>query len=782
MCGLQALSRAIRPRGGGRQVDSNAGDVVMMCETSIVRGLLAGSALAGSLLWVLPACAAAPTPDQSAAGSEVIVTANKRAENVRTVAAAVSVVKGDSLVLQKREQLVDYVANMPGVTVNSMGSAGQSSITVRGIPPLTTGSKVATYIDEAPLGSSGIWAAQSAFQLDLLPFDLDRIELLRGPQGTLYGASAMGGLLKYVLLTPNTHRFEGEAGVDLSAVDGAGQTGETVQGRVNLPIKDDVLAVSLSGFYESTPGYIDNVYDGRSDVNPNRRYGGRAALVFKPTDTLTIKLNALSQSIDSRDDATISLLNPDQAVQPDGSILVRGGKSPGRLSEDKAFLAPFRSDVDFYSGTVDWNPGAVDFISATSWSHDQIVHVADDSLSFGSYFPLFGIPAGLVRSTLDLQLDKFTQEFRVSTPADKPVSGLLGVFYTNERATNDQLVSGFDTAYQPIAALQPYAGYSHIPTTYSEYAVFGNVVWKLTSKLELDGGVRYSLNEQRFDVAASGALLGLPQAPLTVLPTVRSRDDDTTFMTSAKYQFTPAAMIYARVATGYAPGGANTPYPGAPPSVNSETLISYEAGIKSQFFDRRLTFDLTGYHIDWDNIQLPAVTNNVGYTENGGHAVSNGVELSSVVSPISHLNIDISAAYTDAELTSIASNVATPFVLHTQLLLVPKWTLAISPTYTWSIRDWTAQAGGVVRWVDQQYGVEKVVGQPYFVLPSSTVVDLDASVSRGPLTLRAYVRNLTNALAPTTGFLNTDVTGNTRQTDLAITQPRTIGVGAIVKF
>jgi iron complex outermembrane receptor protein len=745
--------------------------------------LCTGGALLGALLCRTPICSAEPVAnDAEKPLEEIVVTANKRTESIRTVANAVSVVTGDSLIQQGRGQLADYVADMPGVSINTLGSPGQSSITIRGIPPLTNGSKVATYIDEAPLGSSGIWAAQSTFQLDLLPFDLGRLELLRGPQGTLYGAGSIGGLLKYALVTPDTRQFAIEGGIDVSSIKGAGNLGETVQARVNLPLKDDVLAVSLSGFRDFTPGYIDNAYNGSSDVNSDTRYGGRVALFFNPIETLTLKLNALTQRVSSRDDATISFLTPEQVTQPDGSVLIRGGQSPGRLAEDKAFQAPFTSNVDFYSATLDWSPGALEFVSASSWSHNHIVHVADDSISYGSYLPLFGLDPGLVQSTLQLDLDKFTQEFRVATPADEPLSGLAGVFYTNEQATNNQYVSAFDTSYQPIQALQPFAGFSHIPTKYSEYAVFGDVYWEIGSQVELGAGVRFSDNEQRFDLVGSGALLSLPQSPPTALPTVRSSDTNTTYMGTARYEFSDRAMIYTRVSTGYAPGGANTPLPGAPRSVAAETSTSYEVGIRSEFFDRRATLDLAGYHINWNDIQLPAVTNNVSYTENGGRAVSDGFELSSLISPLTHLNIDLTAAYTKAELKSVNSNVATPFVLDTQLLLVPKWTLGMSPDYSWFVGAWTAKAGGTIHWTDQQYGVEKVVGQPYFVLPSATLIDLNTSLTRGPVTLRAYVRNLTDRLAPTTGFLNTNVTGATLQTDLAITQPRTIGVGAIVKF
>jgi outer membrane receptor protein involved in Fe transport len=616
-----------------------------------------------------------------------------------------------------------------------------------------------------------------------MPFDLDRIEVLRGPQGTLYGAGAMGGLLKYVLTTPNTYELQEEAGVDFGSIDGADRPAMTVQAHVNVPILEDQLAISASVYDNYTPGYIDNAYSGASGTNSDKQYGGRIATLWQPTDSLTIKLNALWQRVDSRDDATLSFGNPKQTVQPDGSLLLSGGQGFGDLTENKAFLAPFKNNVDFYSATIDWNPGPIDFVSATSWSETRLSHQADDSIAYGSYLPLFGLPAGLVKSTLDLDLNKFTQEFRVSSPQEDTLSWLVGVFYTDEHETNDQFVSAYDTAYQPIAALQPYAGFASIPTSYREYAGFGDLTWKVTDNFDVSAGARYSQNSQEFHVASSGLLLGEPQSPVTTLPSVSSTQGDTTWMASARYHISEDVMAYGRVATGYAPGGANTPYPGAPTTVGPETLTSYEIGLKSQVLDKRVLLDVAAFHIDWENIQLPAETNNIGYTENGGTATSDGFEFSGKYSPIQGLMLGFNAAYTDAELESRKANVSVPFVLDTQLEDVPKWSLSWSADYDWAlVADWRAHIGSTIRWVGEESATEKVIGQIDYMLPANTVVDLNASVAKDGWTVRAYVNNLTNERAYESAYPNTDAFGVTQQLDYVILQPRTVGVGVIAKF
>ena len=755
----------------------------MHTRTTTSKRILACGAALGGLLEAGATQAATAAESEPVQLEEVVVTANKRIENVQDVDASVSVITSADIQRENLGQLSDYVAGVPGVTVNSFGSPGQTSITIRGIAKLSGGSKVATYIDETPLGSSGIWADASSFQLDLMPFDLERVEVLRGPQGTLYGASSMGGLLKYVLRAPNTDKFETEAGIDVAAIESGAGVATTYEGRVNIPVVKDVLAVSGSLSYSKSPGYIDNTYTGARNTNSFDQYGGRLAALWQASETLSVKLNALWQRVNSDDDAQISIVNPTTTVQPDGSVLIHGGTSLGRLNEAKAFLAPFKNDVDFYSSTVTWNPGPVEFVSATSWSRTRVTHVADNSIDYGTLLPLVGLPAGLVQSTLLLGLDKFTQEFRVTSPKADRVAWMAGAFFSHEQQSQQQLISAFDTNYVPIPELAPYAGYLTIPTTYRELAAFGNATWTVTSRFDITAGLRYAQNKQTFVLGGSGLLAGLPQTPVTYQSPVDSREGKTTWMGSSRYHFSEDLMGYVRVATGYAPGGANSPQPGVPQTVGSETLTTYELGLKSELLARRVLLDVSGYHIDWKDIQLPATLNGIGYTENGGKASTDGFELTASYSPIQQLTLELNTGYAKAELKSYAANVATPYVLDTQLAQVPKWTASGKVDYNWYLpADWTATFGGTVRWVDDQYSAEKVVGQQYYVLPCSTVVGLNASFTKNDVTFRAYVKNLTNALAPQSEYSDTDATGVTRQIDVAILQPRTLGAGVVVRF
>jgi outer membrane receptor protein involved in Fe transport len=717
---------------------------------------------------------------------EIVVTASKRAEPVQDVAAAVSVISGVDLQAQAKSQLSDYLANTPGVTVATSGSAGQSAISIRGISPIGGTSKVATYVDETPVGSSGIWANSGSLTLDLLPFDLDRLEVLSGPQGTLYGASSMGGLLKYVLTTPDTTHFTGELASDLGGVENGNKPQTALMGHVNVPLIDGTLAASVSGYYKYTPGYVRNAFSGEANTNALRQYGGRFALFWQPTDQFTLRINAISQTTESADDALEPFANPtSSAATASSPILVSGGTGYGRFAEYQAFLQPFATKLQLYSATADWNLGFADLVAATSWSRVISGETINLTEEFGSVNLLADLPAGLDYENSKLSLKKVTQEIRLTSPQTDFLSYQVGAFFTDERQGNEQQVYALDTTYQPIAAFAPYAAFVNQPTTYREYAVFGDATWKVASAFDITGGVRYSTNKQNYVATESGFLLSQQQSPPVELPSVPTTEHKTTWMTNARYHFSSDVMAYVRVATGYAPGGANTPYPGVPQTaVGSETLTSYEVGLKSEFLDRRALVNLAVYHINWQDIQLNALLNGVSYVTNGGAARSDGVELSATYAPIEALKLGFTSAYTDAHLTSLNADVSTPFILGAQLENVSRWTVSGTAEYGWALSpSITAHVGGGVRWIGQQEGVQVASGLPYFILPSYTLVDSNANVVFGPWTLRVYANNLTNARAYSFARLNQDaITGAVPQIDYALSLPRTIGAGVVFRF
>jgi outer membrane receptor protein involved in Fe transport len=743
----------------------------------VSRGLLA----CGVALTALAQAAVASADDKTTEVKEVVVTANKRIENVQTVAGGVGVQTGEQLQTRKLEQLTDYAAYIPGFYVNSGGAPGQAQVALRGISSVSAGAAIGTYIDETPMGSSSNWNHGADQTLDLLPYDLDRLEVLSGPQGTLYGAGSMGGLIKYVLLPANTSAFEAKAGAETFAIDGAGSPGFTVQGMVNAPIIQDVLAVRLSVFDKSSPGYTDNVALGQDHTNKDQQYGGRFALTWRPTADLSVKINALDYRISADDLGEESFAGSNIVPTTNGAYIIQPTGSYGDLKQSHAFPQIFRKDVTYLSSTVDWNPGSVDLISATSWSRTRSHFTFDDTPDAAFLLSLYGFPNSKVNFLGDVGLDKFTQEFRLTSPEDKNVSWILGAYYGYERASDNQYDIAYNAAYQPIAAFAPYAFEAHLPTTFEEIAVFGDLTWKITDQFDITGGLRYAYNRQKFSVSSDGAF-----APSTGNQSPPPSDESvTTWMVNARYHLSPYDMLYVRVATGYRPGSPNSPLPHIPQTVGADTLINYEVGWKSKLLDNRATVDLSAFYIDWSRIQLLAALGPYTYLANGGHAVSKGLEFASTLTPAAGLTFGLNAAYTDSALDSVIAGA--PFLTGYQLPGVPKFSVSVTADYNWEMSDgWFGHVGGGYRWLDKEWlmPVETLsAGSAAVQAPSYSVLDLNASLRKNNITFKIYGKNLGDVRAFQGSTIHTDVaTGLANQVDMNIIQPRTIGVGVDVAF
>jgi outer membrane receptor protein involved in Fe transport len=228
-----------------------------------------------------------------------VVTASKREEDIQQVPSSVSVINDVELDNLHANQLTDYAPYVPGLQVNSLGTPGQVTIALRGLAPISSGSTVSTYIDEIPVGSSGLYQRASVFQLDLLPYDIRRVEILRGPQGTLYGANSLGGLLKYVTLDPSLSETEFRFGGGLSGVAESDDLGWDVHGGATFPLIKDQLGVRLSYARNELPGFIDNVVNGSKDINSSTQQSALVSFLYRPNDTISIELMALGQRIEA---------------------------------------------------------------------------------------------------------------------------------------------------------------------------------------------------------------------------------------------------------------------------------------------------------------------------------------------------------------------------------------------------------------------------------------------------------------------------------------------------
>jgi iron complex outermembrane receptor protein len=754
-----------------------------------------------------PSPTASPTPTASPAlataeAERVVVTAEKREQNVQEVPSSISVVNDVELDNLHATQLTDYAPYIPGFQVNSLGSPGQTIISLRGIADITSGASVATYIDETPMGSSGIYQRADVNELDLLPYDIRRVEILRGPQGTLYGANSIGGLIKYVTLDPSLTAEEFHIGGGISGVEHGDQPGWDAHIGGTVPLVSGTLGLRLSYGRNDGAGFIDNVVNGEHGINDYNQQAALVGLLWQPNENIRFRFTALGQRIQSDNNANVAL-DP-KTLDP----------LFGDLTNQIFVNEPYTKNVGLVAGTLNLNFGWADLTSATAYSNTRTDQRFDVTLAIGEFPLLLGFPnPGISGEDIDLNLDKFTQELRLTSKQDGRFLWQVGGFYTYEHGHQNQSIFLTQPNGQPFVGL-PHLFTALLPSTYKEWAGFANASFDFTDRFNLGAGVRFSRNEQSFEQIIAGLLNG----GKTDLP---GHSDENVFdyMVSPKFRLGKDQLIYARIATGYQPGGPNIAVPGVPPSVKASTVTSYEGGLKSEFFDHRLLFDIAGYHISWSDIQVSEVVNNIGALVNAGKAETNGVELTTGFEPIKNLRFGISGAYTDATLSNNAPSLggragdrlpnvpvfsasgtvdyyfSLPF-WHTRFEPPPHVTSyggeagkdvaakdeKIVPGQSGQARTWNGHVGAGLRWVGSQFS--EVESSPTTIrTPAYGAMDLNADISNGRWTIRVYAKNVWDERAyPTVFLFNNFLTGAVIDAIGTPIQPRTVGLEVDCKF
>ena len=686
---------------------------------------------------------------------EIIVTAQKREERIQDVPISISVVDQEQILNSGASQLIDYAAYVPGFQVDNAGSPGRSTLSLRGVAPIGPSATVGIYLDDAPIGSSGIYNRSQVFTLDLLPYDIERLEVLRGPQGTLYGASSIGGLLKYVTVQPRLDRMSVHAGGEIFDIAHGDGLGWGVNFMGSVPIIKDQLAVSASYSRRDTPGYIDNILRGEDDVNDAVQKGGRLAVLWQPADNLQVQLTALRQKTESDNFGVVYETFNNKPPAPGASFLSTNSQLP----------EPFHSDFHFYSGRLAYDFGFAELSSTTSYSKLEILETADASRAFG---PIWG---GLAIFPASLHQKKFTEEVRLTSASSQRFEWMVGFFYTDEDNDHQQIVHALDlqgnaNAFDPFAIVG-------LPNKYMEYALFGNATYKFNDRVHLTGGLRWAKNEQTFTQSFAIPLLGLVSGGPG-----ESEEDVFTFSISPQFNISRDAMVYARIASGYRPGGPNVALPGFPATVDSETVTSYEAGVKANFLDRVVSLDAAVFLLDWNDLQIgQAFANGINGLVNAGTARSKGFEAALSVYPLPGLTLGANFAYADAECTQTTPNCADG----DRLPNIPKASGALTANYDFPLSG-TAEGhvGGAFRFVgDRISGAESAPDT--IPVDGYSTLDLNGSVTfDNRWTVRAYVRNLFDTEGRITS--NRADTVNPGFISTVPLQPRTIGLAAEVSF
>jgi iron complex outermembrane receptor protein len=764
-------------------------------------GLAIGAALALSAPAAWAQQASPVTGDEAVSLDSVIVTANKRQENIREVATAISRLGETQLENLNATQMADYASYVPGLQVQSSGTPGQVRVSMRGIAALSPGSTVGTYVDDAPVGSNSLYQQATLYQLDLLPYDIESIEVLRGPQGTLYGAGAMGGLIKYTMRKPDVLNREFRVGGGLSSPRDGG-SGHSYRFGMNLPLVEDALALRASFAKNALPGYVDNLVDGRKDINDAEQTSARVALRWEGEAT-SLQLAVMRQEVDSRNNGVI-------AVDPETYRPIAGLSNYIHVDE------PFRKEIDHYAFTVEHDLGFADLVSATSYADTRTRNRGDVSLSYGEY-PLAFLDAdpslepGSAYIDNHLDMTQFTQELRLQSKSGQPFEWLVGGFYSKEEGDNYQYVALNQLDGSPLPApwdgILGVLGELVIPSTYEETAVFANASYRFTERFKLGAGMRFSRNDQTFQQNVIGGVL----IPLGVENNA-SREDVFTWSITPQFQLTPDHMVYGKVSTGYQPGGPNVVAVGLPSAVDSSMLTSYELGWKAAF-GRRLQLDVVAYQIDWEDIQVASLVNGVSGLVNGGEATSRGLEASLLWRPLQGLTLGFNGAYNDASLDEDFPVIVVPLgdalpggvmeintgLAGDRMPYVPDLTWSATVDYTFALDNgWSAGVGGGYRWLDTRTNATTerevlAIADPRTVLDTTITapltidsygaLDLYASLSNGSWTVRGYLRNATDkraysSISEITGAL----TGVTHHLAAVPIQPRMFGLEFDYRF
>ncbi|MEE4161550.1 MAG: TonB-dependent receptor [Woeseiaceae bacterium] len=728
---------------------------------------------------------------------EIVVTAQKRTQSLIDVPLSITVISGQQLEQLQADNFQDMIALIPGFSINTQ-RRGVSRITLRGVNTGGVATTVGVYVNDVPFGSSSGLANGAILSGDFDTFDLQQLEVLRGPQGTLYGASALGGVMRYVTNAPSTEAFEARIKASVESVDN-GDVGYALNGLINIPVSD-TFALRGTGFYRNEPGFIDsignnplpsltdptvNVVDGtrvEDGINEVDSYGARVSALFTPSERFSVDLTAHLQNIDS---GSSDLVDADPTtLEPLTSDPVRS-----RYHDDFA-------DISYrvYSATLDWDFGGVSLQSVTSYSEFEQEFrtdlAANTAIAGAPLAPLitllFGDAATRPLSVVTDQVtatDKLTQEFRLVSADSDRFEWLVGLYYTDEDSGIDpQLIRAVEAGTETIASDIPDLARASLVSNFEEIALFANATWYLTPQFELSFGARQAENDQTASQRLEGVLVG----GSVDFDDASSSESPFTYSFSPRYSFNDNMSVFARVATGYRPGGPNVIPTGAPPgtpgSYDSDELTSYEVGFKSTSPNGKFAFDVTAYFLDWEDVQLLAVVNGVGINANGGTAESKGFEFATSFMPVDGLTISANGAYTDAYLTEDTSPVVGG-VDGDPLSFVPEWSFGLDADYSWNVMGGQlAYLGGNLAYVDDRpanFGDRDADGN-IIRIDGYTTLNLRAGIDFETWSIELYGRNVTNEEG-LNDFENVGILPN-GAVGLSLIRPATYGVSLGLRF
>jgi iron complex outermembrane receptor protein len=776
--------------------------------------MLAASVGIAATLAQIPLSALGQTVAASASGDleEVVVTANKlNAIKVLDIPASIQAISGDALQSAGVSGIMDIAGDIPGLSIQDLGP-GDKKYVIRGINS-TGDSTIGVYYGEAVISGSNADDG-GGFQSDIRLYDMERIEVLRGPQGTLYGASSMSGTIRFIPKSPDLNTLGGYVTAEGSQTS-HGSGNYNFNGALNLPIIDGVLALRLVGWKVSDSGYVDQIRVGQGvtglvsatppptgttatvtplgflkGVNDDNVGGGRAIVRYQPTDKLTIEANYTTQTETS---GGSSRYTPAGATAFNAGV---GSNIPPvqgcDLCNTDVTQSPWSDNLVVFGGTVTYDTG-FGVVTGTSNQYNRRTAFSFDSTPVLVSFDV-PVPAETFEPR-DRGVN--SSEIRFASAFDSPVNFVAGVYREHDHQLLDVQViatNGFGSPIGPFCSNNScdalsfpgtgstFFGRSDERSTTS-YAGFGEATWKVTDALTAVGGIRYFTESLQGVQIQTHPFGGFPSSPTLVpLPDPDQKFNKVTWKGNLSYKFSESLLAYGTVSTGFRSGGLNAvsqPFEPIPAAYSPDSLTNYEVGAKGRLFDGLFDYQADVYYIKWSNIQVQETTPDGAFVfqGNAGEARVKGVEFEFTAHPAQYLTANFAGSYSDAYLSQGAS--AAQYDLNPTLGRsgdsipnVPKFQMNLGLKYRRPIGNrWDGMVAADATYrgaVNSYFASNQDFNIP---LSSYTLVGLRAGVIQGPWSITAWARNLTDKRAQVSAI------NSSQDPDALLTvRPRTIGL------
>ena len=701
----------------------------------------------------------------------IIVTAQKRSQSLQDVPFSLSAIGGDDLETLGGEGFDTFARRIPGLQFTTSLS-GRTQLSMRGIssgldasdqPQVNT--TVGLYLDETEI-------SMSASNPDLQLFDLERVEVLRGPQGTLFGSGSMSGVIRLISRKPNTEDYELTLSSEVNSIRG-GDIGYTFRGVGNVPLGDNA-AFRILGYFDRVGGHFDNPILGLENTDDVATYGGRLSFLVNPNERSSILAKVVYQKREADDFDNWDALNP----FPERGVFVL------EPADNEIFIADLAIDYDF---------GFAALTSATAYRDRSDINRSEAN-GFAGFLgvPRLEVP-GLPFPTFGSQ-QGFSQELRLASTSDGRLEWVVGGFFsTLDRLFTQALdYPGIEAGgFVPPGSVfgvqtdRVFDGRFEVDTV--QYAAFVDATYFITDKLSVAAGFRYAEYEQDVDIDFRGIFAGSGQQ-------LQESTSEGRFNPrfNVSYDFDVDRKAYFQAAQGFRLGGVNEPVPlpaceanlialgfedGRPGGFESDGLWNYEIGLKSQFHDRRITFNVAAFNIDYSDVQTQTRLDCAfSVIVNAGELTSRGVEVEFAADVTDWLSLGVNATYTDSTLSSSESALGeegdrAPFV--------PKWAFNAFVDFTVPLpENWTFTAGADVQYVGVRQDVFPAADATFF--PSYAIGNMRMGLDRGHLAVDFFVDNFWNERAI---FFQTFWPFTTDPTLRTVTnRPRTIGLRATYRY